>query len=151
MKRFRIAGQPFDTAALHARLRDSAAGACSVFEGWVREHNDGRPVRGLRYESYVELAESEGERILEEAVERFSLAEAACVHRVGELAIGDLAVWVGVSAGHRDMSFEACRWVIDEVKRRVPIWKHEHYVDGDAGWLHPDEGAPSQKGGGPAD
>lgn len=142
MKRFRIADAAFDTDALHARLRDSSAGACSVFEGWVRDHNDGCPVRGLRYESYVELAESEGERILEEAVERFSLAEAACVHRVGELAIGELAVWVGVSAGHRDMSFEACRWVIDEVKRRVPIWKHEHYVDGDATWLHPDEGAP---------
>lgn len=143
MKRFRIAGEPFDTAALRARLQHDAAGACSVFEGWVRNHNDGRQVRGLRYESYVELAESEGERILEEAVERFSLAEAVCVHRIGELAIGDLAVWVGVSAGHRDMSFEACRWVIDEVKRRVPIWKQEHYVDGDADWLHPDEGAPA--------
>ena len=146
MKRFRIADVAFDTDALHARLRDSSAGACSVFEGWVRDHNDGRPVRGLRYESYVELAESEGERILDEAMERFSLAEAACVHRVGELAIGELAVWVGVSAGHRDMSFEACRWVIDEVKRRVPIWKHEHYVDGDATWLHPDEGAPGPPG-----
>src|SRR5690606_10595820 len=66
MKRFRIADAAFDTDALHARLRDSSAGACSVFEGWVRDHNDGRPVRGLRYESYVELAESEGERILEE-------------------------------------------------------------------------------------
>lgn len=143
MKRFRISDAPFDASALHARLQHDAAGACSIFEGWVRNYNEGRPVRGLRYESYRELAESEGEKILEEACERFSLAQAVCVHRVGELAIGDLAVWVGVSAGHRDMSFEACRWVIDEVKRRVPIWKHEHYVDGDAGWLHPDEGAPA--------
>ena len=143
MKRFRISDTPFDAAALHARLQHDAAGACSIFEGWVRNYNEGRPVRGLRYESYRELAESEGEKILAEACERFSLAQAVCVHRVGELAIGELAVWVGVSAGHRDMSFEACRCVIDEVKQRVPIWKHEHYVDGDAGWLHPDEGAPA--------
>ena len=143
MKRFRISDTPFDAAALHARLQHDAAGACSIFEGWVRNYNEGRPVRGLRYESYRELAESEGEKILAEACERFSLAQAVCMHRVGELAIGELAVWVGVSAGHRDMSFEACRWVIDEVKQRVPIWKHEHYVDGDAGWLHPDEGAPA--------
>lgn len=156
MKRFRIADQPFDTAPLRERLLRDEAGACSIFEGWVRNHNEGRPVHGLRYESYVELAESEGERILAEAVERFSLGEAACVHRIGELAIGDLAVWVGVSAGHRDMAFSACRWVIDEVKARVPIWKHERYADGDAGWLHPDEGAPGggastgRKGGSPA-
>lgn len=156
MKRFRIAAQPFDTAPLRERLLRDEAGACSIFEGWVRNHNEGRPVHGLRYESYVELAESEGERILAEAVERFSLGEAACVHRIGELAIGDLAVWVGVSAGHRDMAFSACRWVIDEVKARVPIWKHERYADGDAGWLHPDEGAPGggastgRKGGSPA-
>ena len=139
MKRFRIAGQPFDTAALHARLRDSAAGACSVFEGWVRDHNDGRPVRGLRYESYVELAESEGERILEEAVERFSLAEAACVHRVGELAIGDLAVWVGASCSSR-RRLRGLPLIIDEVKARVPIWKHERA--GGRPWLHPRRGEP---------
>ena len=143
MKRFRISDTPFDAAALHARLQHAAAGACSIFEGWVRNNNEGRPVRGLRYESSRELAESEGEKILAEACERFSLAQAVGVHRVGELAIGELAVWVGVSAGHRDMSFEACRWVIDEVKQRVPIWKHEHYVAGAAGWLHPDEGAPA--------
>ena len=106
MKRFRIADEPFDTAPLRERLLRDEAGACNMFEGWVRNYNEGRPVRGLRYESYRELAESEGEKILEEACARFSLAQAVCVHRVGELAIGDLAVWVGVSAGHRDMSFE---------------------------------------------
>lgn len=153
MGRFRIAAGPFDTGPLRERLFRDEAGACNIFEGWVRNHNEGRPVRGLRYESYVGLAESEGEKILAEAVERFALAQAVCVHRTGELAIGDLAVWVGVSAGHRDMVFAACRWIIDEVKARVPIWKHEHYLDGDGAWLHPDEGAPAaeQKGGGPAD
>ena len=63
------------------------------------------------------------------------------LHRTGALAIGDLAVWVGVSADHRDAAFTACRWIIDEVKRRVPIWKNEHYADGESGWLHPD-GSP---------
>jgi molybdopterin synthase catalytic subunit len=60
------------------------------------------------------------------------------VHRTGALAIGEMAVWVGVSADHRDAAFAACRWIIDEVKRRVPIWKNEHYADGETGWLHPD-------------
>ena len=144
MKRFRIADEPFDTAPLRERLLRDEAGSCNMFEGWVRNHNEGRPVHGLRYESYVALAQTEGERIMAEAVERFSLGEAVCVHRIGDLEIGDLAVWVGVSAGHRDMAFAACRWIIDEVKARVPIWKHERYADGDTGWLHPDEGAPDQ-------
>ena len=92
---------------------------------------------GLRYEAYAALAEAEGLRILAEAGRRFDIAEAACVHRLGELAPGDLAVWVGVSAAHRGPAFEACRWILDEVKSRVPIWKHERYVGGEATWLHP--------------
>ncbi|WP_240099771.1 molybdenum cofactor biosynthesis protein MoaE [Thermomonas flagellata] len=138
MARFALSAQPLDIPALAARLRDPRAGACASFEGWVRDHNDGRGVRGLRYEAYAELAAHEGEAILAEALARFDVIEAACVHRIGELAIGDLAVWVGVSAAHRDAAFAACRWIIDEVKARVPIWKHEHYREGDAGWLHPE-------------
>lgn len=138
MARFALSAQPLDITALAARLRDPRAGACASFEGWVRDHNDGRGVRGLRYEAYAELAAREGEAILAEALARFDVLEAACVHRIGELAIGDLAVWVGVSAAHRDAAFAACRWIIDEVKARVPIWKHEHYREGDAGWLHPE-------------
>ena len=109
---------------------------------WRLSLKDGRKVDGLRYEAYAALAESEGERILGEAVERFDIVDACCVHRVGDLAVGDLAVWVGVSAGHRGPAFEACRYIIDEVKARVPIWKHEHYRDGDAGWLHPQNTSP---------
>ncbi|HEU0154228.1 MAG TPA: molybdenum cofactor biosynthesis protein MoaE [Arenimonas sp.] len=138
MKRFAIASEPFDIAPLRASLLDDRAGACASFEGWVRDHNDGRAVQGLFYESYRALAESEGERILAEALQRFDITAAACVHRTGELAIGDLAVWVGVSAGHRGPAFDACRWIIDEVKSRVPIWKRERYVSGAADWLHPD-------------
>ncbi|TWT20097.1 molybdenum cofactor biosynthesis protein MoaE [Luteimonas marina] len=146
MSRFRIADQPFDIAPLRARLLHERAGAFAAFEGWVRDHNEGRPVHGLRYEAYVELAEAEGERILGEALEKFGILDACAVHRVGDLAIGDLAVWVGASAAHRDAAFDACRWIIDEVKARVPIWKHERYADGHAGWLHPRQTTPSDAG-----
>lgn len=138
MHRFRLDDRPIDVANERRVLDHAAAGACASFEGWVRNHNDGRAVQRLDYQAYVPLAASEGEAILAEAVARFGVRAAACVHRTGSLAIGDLAVWVGVSADHRDAAFAACRWIIDEVKLRVPIWKNEHYLDGESGWLHPD-------------
>src|SRR6476619_2160248 len=102
MARFRLSATPFDTATLRGSLLDDRVGAFASFEGWVRDHNAGRSVSGLQYEAYAALAEAEGERILAEAVARFEVVDALCVHRVGELAIGELAVWVGVSAAHRD-------------------------------------------------
>ena len=137
MARFSLADTPVDTATLRANLLDDRVGAYAGFEGWVRNHNECRPVTGLRYEAYVALAESEGERILDEARSHYDILDAHCVHRIGELTIGELAVWVGVTAAHRDAAFAACRFIIDEVKARVPIWKHEGYVEGEAGWLHP--------------
>lgn len=134
---FQLADTSFDIATLRAQLLDDRVGGYASFEGWVRNHNDGRAVHGLRYEAYPALAESEGAKILEEARVRFDIIDALCVHRVGDLAIGELAVWVGVSAAHRDAAFAACRFIIDEVKSRVPIWKRERYAEGDAGWLHP--------------
>lgn len=139
MKRFHLADTRIDIAAERRALDHSAAGACVAFEGWVRDHNEGRAVHRLDYQAYAPLAEAEGEAILSAAVERFHVREAHCIHRVGQLAIGELAVWAGVSADHRDDAFAACRWIIDEVKVRVPIWKNEHYVDGQSGWLHPDK------------
>ncbi|WP_369939914.1 molybdenum cofactor biosynthesis protein MoaE [Xanthomonas medicagonis] len=136
--RFHLADSALDIAALRAPLAHAQAGAYASFEGWVRDHNDGRAVDGLRYEAYAALAEAEGRRIADEALARFDILDLRCVHRVGDLAIGDLAVWVGVAAAHRGAAFDACRYVIDEVKARVPIWKHERYREGDAGWLHPD-------------
>lgn len=140
MADFRIADAPFDVAPLRDTLLASGAGAYASFEGWVRDSNEGRPVQSLSYEAYTALAETEGRRILAQARQQFAIVDVACVHRVGQLEIGELAVWVGASAAHRDAAFEACRWVIDEVKRSVPIWKHETYAGGDAGWLHPGEG-----------
>ncbi len=138
MRRFSIADAPFDLAPLRARLQSPRSGAAIEFEGWVRNVNEGRPVAALTYEAYLALAEAEGEKVMAEALQRFAIVEALAVHRVGRLALGERAVWVGVSAGHRDGAYAASRWIIDEVKTRVPIWKHEHYADGEAGWLHPE-------------
>ena len=137
MQRFALSEVPFEIAPLRERLLSAHAGAYASFEGWVRDHHGGRAVAGLRYESYAALAQSEGDKIMMEAIERFAIVDACCLHRVGDLAIGELAVWVGVSAAHRDAAFAACRFIIDETKGRVPIWKHERYADGDADWLHP--------------
>ncbi|MGH8090808.1 MAG: molybdenum cofactor biosynthesis protein MoaE [Rudaea sp.] len=135
---FRLSETPIDAAVLTRELAQAGAGACVTFEGWVRDHNEGRAVLRLGYQAYVPLAQAEGERILEEAREKFAIMDVRCAHRVGTLEIGELAVWVGVSAAHRAAAFDACRYVIDAVKRRVPIWKNEHYADGESGWLHPD-------------
>jgi len=137
MKRFALSDKPFDIATLRAELLDARVGAYASFEGWVRNHNAERNVEALRYEAYVAMAESEGERVIDDALAKFDILDARCVHRIGDPAIGELAVWVGVTAAHRDAAFAACRFIIDEVKSRVPIWKHERYAEGDAGWLHP--------------
>ena len=137
MKRFALNDRPFDIATLRAELLDARVGAYASFEGWVRNHNADRNVAGLRYEAYAVMAESEGERILDDAIAKFDVLDARCTHRIGDLAIGELAVWVGVTAAHRGAAFAACRFIIDEVKSRVPIWKHERYAEGEGNWLHP--------------
>lgn len=138
MTRFRLSDITIDSAAERHALAANAAGACVVFEGWVRNHNDGRSVERLDYQAYAELANNEGERIIAEAISKFEITDARCVHRIGSLAIGDIAIWVGVAAAHRGAAFDACRWIVDQVKIHVPIWKNEHYADGNSGWLHPD-------------
>lgn len=136
MSTFRFSHTPIASRALSAELADPACGGYAAFEGWVRDSNEGQHVRHLEYEAYEALAVREGERIIAEAIARFGATHAACVHRVGDLKVGELAVWVGVSAPHRDEAFRACRFIIDEVKHRVPIWKKEHYVTGDSGWVN---------------
>ena len=117
-------------------LEAPSCGGYVSFEGWVRDRNEGQEVLKLEYQAYEQLATREGARILDEAAAKFPIENAVCVHRVGELEIGDLAVWVGVSSGHRDEAFRACRFIIDEVKQRVPIWKKEYYVSGVSGWVN---------------
>ena len=119
-----------------AELLDPGAGGFVTFEGWVRDFNEGREVTGLEYEAFQALAVKEGARIVAEASARFPVRHALCIHRVGRLALTDMAVWVGVSATHRGEAFDACRFIIDAVKHRVPIWKKEHYRDGNSGWVN---------------
>lgn len=133
---FKIVHEPIDAATQKRVLADTRAGACAIFEGWVRNHNEGQPVEALDYEAYAELAEAEGARIIAEARAKFATLTMVCQHRVGALRIGDLAVWVGVGAAHRDAAFDACRYIIDEVKARVPIWKKEYYPDGASQWIN---------------
>jgi len=135
---FSLQSTPLDPAALRESVADPAAGGFCAFEGWVRNHHQGRAVDRLEYEAYAPLAEKEGRRILEEARERFDILHAACVHRTGPVEIGGLAVVVCVSAAHREAAFDACRHIIDEVKARVPIWKKEYFSDGTSGWVRCD-------------
>ena len=135
MKHLSLASDAVDLAELHASLQHPGSGGFCAFEGWVRDSNEGRAVNGLEYEAYAELAMAEGERIVEEAIARYGVNAAHCMHRTGNLAIGDVAVWIGVSSAHRDEAFRACRYIIDEIKHRLPIWKKEHYIDGDTAWV----------------
>ena len=125
-----------DPDTLRRALFDAGAGAYVGFEGWIRNENEGHLVERLEYESYEPLAVSEGEKVIAEARAKFPLLHAHCVHRSGTLEIGECAVWVGVSSAHRDEAFNACRYIIDQVKVRLPIWKKEHYADGNSGWVN---------------
>ena len=132
---FRIADTPLEKMDLKKTFADVRAGGFVAFEGWVRDTNEGEAVTSLEYEAYAALAEKEGNRILAEAEDRFDILKARCYHRIGHLQLGEMAVWVGASAAHRDDAFKACRFIIDEVKSRVPIWKKEYYKSGDSGWV----------------
>lgn len=133
---FRISSTPIDPDALKALMTHDSAGACVTFEGWVRDHNEGDDVNALEYEAHEPIAVAEGEKILAEARQRFEIIAAHGEHRVGKLDIGGCAVWVGVSAAHRGAAFDACRYIIDEIKHRVPIWKKEYYRGGATGWVN---------------
>ena len=136
MNTFEFTQAPIDPARLAAPLAMPAAGGFASFEGRVRELNEGRRVTALDYEAFEALAIAEGERIVAEAIRRHGALRARCVHRLGHLAVGDVAVWVGAAAPHRVEAFAACRAIIDAVKHRLPIWKKEHYGDGDSGWVN---------------
>jgi molybdopterin synthase catalytic subunit len=136
MMHFRFTEGAIDTQSARRELQTSSAGGYVSFEGWVRDLNEGQEVTRLEYEAFQELAVKEGDRIVAEALRRFPVKHALCIHRVGSLSVGDMAVWVGVSSAHRGEAFDACRFIIDEVKHRVPIWKKEHYRSGDSGWVN---------------
>jgi molybdopterin synthase catalytic subunit len=144
---FRFSHAPIDSESLRRTLADPSCGGFACFEGWVRNHSDGAQVQHLEYEAFEALALREGERIIAEAISRFGVTRAACAHRLGDLAVGEAAVWVGASAPHRHEAFLATRYIIDEVKQRVPIWKKEHYLNGDSGWVNCERCASPAPGG----
>lgn len=128
--------QPLDVRSVAHQVVSAERGGVVTFLGAVRNHHAGRAVLRLEYSAYGPMADAEFARIIEEAEGRWP-AKVAAEHRVGTLEVGDVAVIVVAAAPHRDAAFDACRYVIEEIKRRVPIWKREHYVDGTAGWVDP--------------
>ncbi|MDQ2666045.1 MAG: molybdenum cofactor biosynthesis protein MoaE [Gemmatimonadota bacterium] len=123
--------------ALAEQASSPAYGAILLFLGVVRDVNDGRGVTGIEYSAYEAMAASELGAIAAEAAERFSPANVVIEHRLGELALQQASVGIAVAHAHRDEAYQLSRWCIEELKRRVPIWKCEHYVDGTREWVDP--------------
>ena len=134
--KFSVSDTAIDVSATRIAVADKHCGALAVFEGWIRDHNEGQQVERLEYEVYRPVAEKEGARIIDEALARFSITHALCIHREGLLELGDCAVIVCVSAAHRGPAFDACRYIIDQTKTRLPIWKKEHYITGISEWVN---------------
>jgi molybdopterin synthase catalytic subunit len=127
--------EPIDVARLSARVASPATGAIASFLGTVRDANEGRAVTGIEYSAYDEMAQREMQKIAAEAAARFHAASVALEHRLGELSLGDVSVAIVVAHAHRAPALDACRYVIEELKKRVPIWKREHYADGTRAWV----------------
>ena len=130
-----VSSDPIDTAALLARVGSNEDGAALLFIGVVRDHAEGRKVKGMRYDAYSEMATEVLREIAVEASTPLGTDRIAVAHRFGELKIGDISVCIAVSSPHRAEAYEASRFVIEEIKKRLPIWKKEHYIDGVAEWV----------------
>jgi molybdopterin synthase catalytic subunit len=130
---------PLDVTALLAAAAHPACGAVNLFLGTTRDHHQGRRVLRLEYEAYDRMALEALERLERVARERFQLAHCAIVHRLGQVPVTEASVAVVTSSAHRAAAFDAARWVMDELKRSVPIWKKEHFEGGDTAWVagHP--------------
>ena len=133
---FALLDKPIDDRRLKLALLNDQSGALATFEGWVRNHNNARPVTKLTYYGYEKLAINQGEKLITQAKQQFDIINAVAIHRIGDLAIGDMAVWIGVTAHHRYPAFDACRWLLDAIKADVPVWKQEFYADSEESlWL----------------
>jgi len=137
--------EPIELAPLLSRVQSPGRGGIACFLGTVRDHHQGRSVARLEYSAYEPMAEAECARIAAEAEARWDCA-IALVHRIGALAIGETAVAIAAGSSHRDQAFAACRYVIEEVKRRVPIWKLEIFVDGTSQWVGSGEAGERENG-----
>jgi MoaE-MoaD fusion protein len=122
--------EPIDAAAIERAVKAGADGAVCIFDGIVRDNTRGRATLHLDYEAYEEMALKQMYLLRSEAIEHFGVREIAIVHRLGRLVVGETSVFIAVASAHRGAAFEACRWVIDTLKKTVPIWKREQFVDG---------------------
>jgi molybdopterin synthase catalytic subunit len=136
MIRAAIVSEPLDINRLTREATLDSCGAIAVFLGIVRATNDGRAVTGIEYSSYDAMAQREMTTILGEATERFGIEAGVIEHRIGELGVGDASIAVVVAHAHRGRAMDALRYVIDETKKRAPVWKLEHYVDGTREWVN---------------
>lgn len=125
-----IVRAPIDTQGVLDRIKQGEDGAAAIFEGVVRNQTRGRKTLYLDYEAYEEMALHQMEALAEQALKEFKIRDVAVVHRLGRLEIGETSVLIVVASAHRAAAFEACRWLIDTLKRSVPIWKKEYFEDG---------------------
>ncbi|HTJ20948.1 MAG TPA: molybdenum cofactor biosynthesis protein MoaE [Gemmatimonadaceae bacterium] len=128
---------PIDVTTLTHEVASTSNGATVLFVGTVRDVNDGRPVTGMEYSAYKSMAEREMSDIVREASEQYGTSDVVVEHRLGALELGEASVAIAVGHPHRDGAYAASRYVIEQLKRRVPIWKLEHYVDGTREWVDP--------------
>lgn len=145
MTRSAVVDRPIDVAQLIAEVSHVRYGAVATFVGTVRNVHDGRAVTALEYSAYESMAESELRRIMEEACGHWAGCTIVVEHRVGTLALGDVAVAIAAAHEHRGPAFDACRYVIEQLKQRVPMWKREHYADGTREWVDPSQGSSTQR------
>ena len=131
-----IVDHAIDSCALLSEVANKRNGATILFVGTVRDVNDGAPVSGLDYSSYTGMAERELAAIVLEAAERWDTSDIAVEHRIGTLELGQASVAIAVAHPHRAQAYEASRYIIEELKKRLPIWKREHYVDGRSEWVN---------------
>ena len=122
--------ESIDAAAIERTIKAASDGAICIFDGIVRDNSRGRPTLHLDYEAYEEMALKQMHLLRLEAIEHFGVREVAIVHRLGRLRIGETSIFIAVASAHRAAAFEACRWVIDTLKKTVPIWKKEQFTDG---------------------
>lgn len=140
-----VTREPIDAARILAEVGTASDGAMLLFLGIVRNRNEGRPVDHLDYDAYVQMAEKTLAEIVDEARARWEVGEVRVVHRIGRLEIGEASVAIAVASPHRDGAYQASRYVIEELKRRAPIWKREGYLDGESEWLAGSDPVPAER------
>ena len=133
---FKVTMEPLHVQALNDLVKRPSDGAVVTFDGIVRDNFDGRPVRALEYEAYVDMAQKKMAQIGKEVQQRFAIGQIAIVHRLGHLDIGESSIVIAVAAPHRHAAFEACAYAMDRVKADVPVWKKEFFADGDTHWVN---------------